>query len=195
MALKDYALVSFDTAKTLFSLIDKEKDLVEFLINSVSLEAESIAKRPLAIREHTVILDGRGNDTIILPTYPVSSITSVAIDSLRTFGIDTETTDYFLNEKKGLIRFGFRIADVPDTVKVVFTGGYGTLPDPIVEGDVPDDIPDDLVRAVLETVMWNLARFRDKGFGKKSETIDGMSVGFEISVPFNARLVFESYRG
>lgn len=180
------ALTTWARAKLFGGFQDSDQNLVEYLINSATEAAESIARRPLKAR--TVIQDFDGNDRelLILPAYPISSVTSVHVDSDRVFGsttLLTEGTDYLVYGPEGyLANLSSGWAEGRKTIRVVWNGGLSP-----VDSRLQD--------AVIETVAWNMKRFRGGGIGIRSASSpDGVNTAMEIMIPMNAKSVFESYR-
>jgi len=186
MALNPNALVTWDFIKSLKNTFDDAEDLVigEFLINSISQRVEHLTKRFLPAADYTLTLAGTGRKEIILPNYPVNSITNLYIDSSRAFGAETEiaAADYELEAKTGIIYLYNQTAPKErGVVKVVFNAGYAT-------------IPEDLQQAVFETFMWNIGRIRGQGIGIESQSAGGVSVKQALTIPSSAWTVFLDYR-
>jgi hypothetical protein len=107
----------------------------------------------------------------------------------RVFGIDSEVavTDYHLYSESGIVQLYYsKWPTEIATVKAIFNAGLGY-------GGI--EIPEDLQLATLEAVTWNAKRFFGAlGIGEKSKSMgEGVTAQFEITIPENARRVFESY--
>lgn len=67
-------------------------------------------------------------------------------------------------------------------VRVLWNGGF-------------TPVPERLQFATIETVAWNLQRFRGAGgIGLRTAKVEDMDYSYEITIPLNALRVFESYR-
>jgi len=182
--LASHALVSWEFAKEILELDDDEQTLFERLINGASATANRIGRRIFAATDYTKTLDGNGSPALLLPEYPVNEITELNIDVAWEFGADTVETAYLLYAEHGELRLKYgEFPECPQCVKVVFNAGYA-------------DVPDELQLAVLEVVAFNASRMINRGnrIGTKSFQADGaISTSYELTVPMNARVVFEYY--
>jgi hypothetical protein len=182
VALQPYALVTWATAKARLGLVDADQDQTVFLINSASRKANDYARRHLAAADYVVRLDGSGRPTLVLPQYPVNSITDVRIDPDRGFGVDTVVTDYVSYDSVGVLyRTSGRWPRGRQVIQVTYNAGYS-------------HVPEDLQEAVLEAVAWSLRRIASNQIGTRSLSGDGMTAEYELTIPTNAQRVFESYR-
>ena len=188
MALNDNALVTWEFAQSFLKLKEEEQtqENTEFLINSISQRIENVTGRSLKAPEsnETKYLEGDESEYIILPEYPVLSITGLYLDSAREFGTDTEiaATKYNLDSGAGIITLYEDITPKGvDTIKIVLIAGYET-------------VPADLQQAVLETIRWNMSRFSSGGVGLKTLSGDGMNMGPELTIPQSAWQVILNYR-
>jgi hypothetical protein len=167
--------------KQYLDLYDDQEAYASLLINGASRLANNYARRHLAARDYTETYDGTGVERLILREFPINSVSSVRIDGDRNFGADTEVTDYIVYEEEGEL---WRTAGVwPDYrkgIQVQYNAGL-------------DPVPEDLKIAVLEVVAFNWKRFQSKAIGARSQTAEGVTTDYEITVPTNAQRVFESY--
>lgn len=185
--LASTALVSWELAQEILGLDDDQQRMCERMINAASKSANRISGRILAATDYTKYLDGNGKEFLLLPEYPVNSVTELNVDTARDFGSSTEVAsdEYLLYEDTGEVRLlGATFPCYPQAVKVVFNAGYATL-------------PDDLEMAVIEVVAYNLKRIGGHGniIGVKEISADGsVNTSYELTIPVNAQGVFESYR-
>lgn len=182
--LASHALVSWEFAQEILELKDDEQTRFERLINAASATANRIGRRVFGATDYTVYLDGNGSQRLLLPEYPVNSITELNIDTEWDYAADTIETDYLLYADRGEIyRKYAEFPDHPQCVKAVFNAGYAT-------------VPDELQMAVIEVVAYNAARIANRGtlIGTKSFEADGaITTSYELTVPVNAQRVFEYY--
>lgn len=183
--LSTYALTTWARTKYLLNLPDTDQTLVEYLINSASEMAEYHARRKLAARAYTTDLDGPGGTTLLLPNYPINSITSIYEDTDREFDSDTltDSDDYGYYSDEGIVeRYSGSWTTGKKALRITYNGGLST-----VDSRLQD--------AVIEVVAWNLKRYRGSGIGIRSISApDGMNTAMETTIPLNALRVFESYR-
>lgn len=185
--LNDNALISYAEAKIwLPDLIqDDQQEYAYAMINAASDIANKYSGRKLSARDYTEQLDGNGKTYLLLPQYPINSVTELNIDADREFLAETKisSNDYVLYEGEGAIYYSLGFDTGHKNIKVVYNAGYQLTA-----------VPNDLKTAVLETISWNWGRLRGNGIGIKTQDMNGMETAYELTVPVNAQRVFESYR-
>ena len=154
----DNALTTLDDVKTWCGVNTTEYDtLLTDYINAVSWQFNTYTNRKLKARDITAQYDGDGSNTMVLPEYPVNSITSIHIDTDREFTSDTEVTDYVFHEN-GLVTLDSNYFNTTVKAnKIVYNAGY-------------DTIPYDLVMACKDQVKWLFRRHRNNQEGIHTET-------------------------
>lgn len=181
-----YSLVTWANAKYLLGLDEEDRTKAEFILNATTARAEHIAKRLLAARSVTKDLDGTGSPRLLLPVWPINSVSRVNIDSTGTFASadDIDSDDYRVYSEEGYIALVYRTFTAGiQNVRVVWNGGFST-------------IPYDLQMAAIECLKWNLLRLAGESIGVRNViSSDGINTGMEITIPASAQRVFESYRG
>lgn len=189
MALNEYALITWELAKSMLGYEEDDKAQAEFLINTASIRASKIAGRKLSFISHDAYFSGTGTDTLLLTLFPVNKLTELRIDASRVFGDDTIITDYDIDMDAGILHLIDSIyPEGRKTVKIQYTTGYS-----LVSGVDLIETPSDLQEAILEIVRWNWGRFQGSNFGIKGSSTDGVNTSFEITVPLNARQIIEGY--
>lgn len=174
-------LVTWSTVKTRLGLDDSEQTNVEALISVASAAADRYTNRNLAAADYTLLLDGTGSKKLLLPDWPINSVSAVYVDRCREYEADTEVAD-FLIYKHGMLWRDIEWPEVPQAVKVECNLGYS-------------DVPADLENAVIELVAYYRARQLDNAIGIRSITSpDGINTAFELSMPMAARTILESYK-
>ncbi len=171
---------------------DSDQTTVEYLINAATRQGEIIAGRKLKARAYGVGLstpydfDGNGCAKMLLPNFPINSITHLYIDSLRVFGSETEvdSDDYAFYADQGIIVYPYN--SFPKgflNIRIEHNAGFST-------------VEDEVQLAVIEAVAWNLSRVRGSNIGLRtvSSSAGGVSSSYEIEMPLSARRVFESLR-
>lgn len=158
----DNALTTLDDVKTWCGVNTTDYDtLLTDLINSVSWQFNSFTNRKLKARDITAQYDGDGTNTMVLPEYPVNSITSIHVDTDREFTDDTKVTDFVFHEN-GLVTLDTNyFSKIVKANKIVYNAGYSI-------------IPYDLQVACKDQIKWLFRRHRNNQEGVQSEsTLNG----------------------
>lgn len=176
-------LVTWATVQARLDLADAQETLTTRYIDVASVRANQHTGRELAARDATVALDGTGTTMLFLPQYPVNSITSVKIDSSRTFGSTAAVTNYYTDDDGILIRdcgwpYGKR------NVQVVGNFGYETTPDDLEESIIQ------LVGYWLDSPNISFLNPQEGAAGGGYQT---NYVGV-MDLPFQVRNVWDMYR-
>ena len=183
--LKDNALITFTELQKAFPNSSTSKqDYYEDLINGASAIAEKITKRKLKGRDYSLTLDGTGTSKIVIPDYPVNSVTSVNVDEGRVFSAETELAEneYGVYEDNGIIvLFDSEFPKLPLIVKITLNAGF-------------TEIPEDIKIAIMEIVNFLHSRRNSNLIGVKSKNLDtGISETWETSIPYNALQILNRY--
>lgn len=133
--------------------------VIENFIDSVSWQFNSFTHRLLKAREITEYPEGDGKNKILLAQYPVNSITSIHIDSDRVYGADTLIdSDTYTFKDVGIVTLDQNTwSKSPKANKVVYNGGYSTL-------------PIDMVIACKDQIKFLFFRWRGNMEGRTVET-------------------------
>lgn len=141
-----------------------EKDaLIDTLILSSQAFIDEYCNRVFEQVAVTEYHDG-GSNKIFLNRYPVASTPAVQIwDSWdRTYAnpdlIDSD--DYFVDSENGIIKFDYDVGGSPGAVKIVYTGGFATIPTPISQ-------------ACIELVARKIKEGPSGGLGVPSRALPG----------------------
>lgn len=128
MPLLDYALTSVVAAKEYLKISvaeTSEDTLIESLVNAVTDQIEAYCNRKL--KERVVVdeeFDGMDSDTLILPDYPLSSVSSVKID-----GVLVDAAEYKLRKGMGaIVRLKSKWPKGVLNLQVSYTAGYANVP-------------------------------------------------------------------
>lgn len=185
MALDENALVTWGKTKSLLGLDDSDQVRYEELINAASAVANKYTGRRLKARDYTITLDGHGRDELILPEYPVNSVTTLYIDTERNFGSETGVTDYLLYEEEGLLYYESGFPNVRKSVRVEYNAGFAA-----------EAVPEDIQIAVVEIVAWMGARYSASGEGigiRQITTPGGGATEYEMTIPLAAQRKLDPY--
>jgi len=166
-------------------LDETDRAFGETLIEAISARANQITKRKLASRTYTEeVLDGEGGTMLVLPEYPVTTVTSLYIDTARTFGSDTLQTaddDYYLYSGSGKIFVPAGIPTARQCIQITYTAGLVT-------------VPGNLKEAVVLAFAYIWKQRSSRSLGTRSITADGVTTQYEIDIPMSAMRTFESFR-
>jgi hypothetical protein len=177
-------LLTADYVMDMLGIDVKGRTRVDLLIEWVQARAEAIITRKIESDTYTWYLDGNGSDTINLPVWPITSMTSVSYDWTRAFTETLETTDYEIDENTGILTFLTCEPTGRRTIKIVAVAGWTST-----------TVPADIKMAMLEAISWNYVRFANKAFGVMNQASpEGLTVGYEMVLPMGCERVFEMYR-
>ena len=156
MAVGTYALTSLANLKSYLNLsITTHDTMLEDLVDRATELAENITNRKLKARDYhydsdesaydadNAALDGNDRDRIILPQYPINSVTTLRIN---TMAIDARGTvfdsGYVIDKKNGIIILaGYIFTGGIKNIELAYNAGYST-------------VPEDLAQACIEQAAW-----------------------------------------
>jgi hypothetical protein len=178
VGLGPYSLIDIEYLKRLaHDVALPDDDVLEDLINQATQIAETKTGRKLKARDCTVTLDGPGGDVLLLPEYPVNSVSTVHLDPDRQFGGETEITDYYLETAAGLLHYDAGWGSAPQSVRVTLNAGL-------------EPVPEDLKECVVELVIWLIPRQRAGVAGQRTiMDAAGLQTELEISMPLHVQRV------
>lgn len=106
----------------------RDDAIIHSLINSASAVVSSYCKRDFKYGSVTERIDGLGDTYILTQNYPIIAVTTLHVDSTRTFGsssLQTEDTHYYVEEEIGKIRAlsGGLFRSGVANIQVVYTHG------------------------------------------------------------------------
>lgn len=185
MATGEYALASWADISAEFGYLADEQAKVERLIDIATARMEMEAKHKILARDFTAaIVDGPGRDTLLMPQFPVNSVSSLNVDSSRVFDAATliESTEYMIDRDAGMIRlYSGTFPSGYGVIKLTYNAGYND----------EHEYYTAIVGACKELVHTMKTRWAGS-IGKRTETnADGMSVGYEQDLPMSVNAVLE----
>jgi uncharacterized phiE125 gp8 family phage protein len=178
-ALKTFLKISGATEDALLdSICDRTNALIKSYIG-----------RNLVSQTYTEYYDGNGSAKLLLRNYPVVSLTSLHVDTLRAFGSVSEIViadNVLLENNAGIIRLwnqGGVFLRGRANVKVVYVAGYATM-------------PYDLVDAAILIASHSYKRhYQDQRIGLQSETIGDRTMTYSSeAIPAKAKLILDKYK-
>lgn len=176
-------LTSWSTVQNRFGLDSEQEEETEHLISVASARAESHAGRILAATDVTWDLSGRGTRKLIVGEWPINSVDSVYIDSDRSFGSDTEVTDYVILSELGQL---WRDKGWPRgvaNIRVEANVGY-------------DPVPADLEESIIQLVGYWLDAPTINWIGGEEGTEGGYQSQYTgvMDIPFQIAKIWMDYR-
>lgn len=113
--------------------------MLQNLITQNSKQISEECGRTFAAADYTEYYDGDGSDILMVNQYPINSITSIHDDVDRNFNSDTLIDSSYYHSvhddaKGGIIRGdGVVFSKGKRNIKVVYNGGFSTLPGDLVK--------------------------------------------------------------
>lgn len=173
MAIDSYALISLDNVKKFMSMTGSTNDtddLLEDLINRVSILFESYMDRNILTREYTEYFDGKG-ESILFPKQPyISTISGVWDDYDWEWNTDdlVDSTDYKIVDNTFVVFKTTSLNDYTQNVKIIYSAGYSTTPDDLKQACIVEVSRmyknKDSVDITSKTLSDGSVSFYDKGF-------------------------------
>ncbi len=169
-----------------------EEEEVDLIINAASTRAAEMTGRGvdengysrLLSTSRTEYYDGDGSDTLLLKAYPVTTVSTIYVDTEREYASTDllDSTDYVWYGMEGTVRTdGALFSSGNKSVKVTYSGGYST-------------VPYDLQLAVKELVQFWYKRNTDKRVGVASISVGDKNVSYETDVPKSVTSIFNRYK-
>jgi len=193
MSVGTYALTTLNSLKEFLGIEATENDaLLEACIDRATGLFEHATNRKLKARDYSydsesadydadnAILNGNGRDRIILPQYPVNSVTTLRINEQA---IDESTSIYacgWVIEDKAMGLVALRCYLYTEGLKNIdwaYNAGFST-------------VPDDLAQAAIEQAAWY---FKQAGPGGALLGVASRSLA-DGSISYNAKDVLPSVR-
>jgi uncharacterized phiE125 gp8 family phage protein len=174
-----------------------DESLLETLINQASDIVEKHIGRAIKSATYTQYYDGDGSEDLILRNWPLISVTTLHVDTARSFpdgSLLTADTDYVVYKEDGRIsllteplrnQYGANVfPSSRKCIKVVYVAGYAT-------------VPNDLIWAANEMVAY-LYDNRSAASAVASQSIGGFSESYNdaagTDIPAHVRKVVDRYR-
>jgi len=194
MALNPNALLELAPAKIYLGIPLAElsqDDLIEGFINECSTLIENYCNRQFRQVTHTERFDGVSVTEILMNQWPISSITSVHVDSKRAFGVDTlvDPSNYelFQDERGESIlvqRFDQAFPRGNKNVKIIYTAGYSAFA----------DVPSDIQLATKITVAFYYQQQQQKNWSYSNKQKADENITLVQGIPESAVLILENYK-
>lgn len=105
------------------------------LISAASNYIQSWLNRDLLAADYTERFNGTGTASLMLPNYPVLSVTSVKINGL-TIPAGSDSADGYFFDSDGLYLRGYRFERGVSNVLVSYRGGFETIPAELAQATI-----------------------------------------------------------
>lgn len=134
MAINIYSLTSLDSIKNFMGKVGakaEDDDLLEGLIDRVSVLFESYCDRKFLSRDYMDYHDGKGVDKLFVNQYPITSISGIWDDREWAWDSTTEIDNsyYRISNNSNYIVFkDTTLLDYDQNLKIVYTAGYSAIP-------------------------------------------------------------------
>ena len=194
MALNANALIELAPTKIYLGIPASETsqdDLVEGFINECSSLIENYCNRQFREVTHTERFDGVSVTEILLNHWPVSSITSIHVDSKRDFTVDTlvDSSNYelFQDEKGESIvvqRFDQAFPRGNKNVKIIYTAGYSAF----------SDVPADIQLACKITIAYYYEQQQQKNWTFSNKQKGDENITLVQGIPESAIVILDNYK-
>jgi len=188
------ALVDLDITKNYLGIPlaeTSQDELVRDFINESSSLVESYCNRLFREKTVTERFNGARTNEIILKQWPVTSVTSVHIDSARLFPVGSlvDASDYELaeNEKAEGISVEIFSQVFPQgrkNIKIVYTYGYALF----------TDVPGDLQLACKRTVAYYWQQQQNRDFTEIEKSKREEDITLIDGIPKAASVILENYK-
>jgi hypothetical protein len=155
-------------------------DLLTRLITAVSAAIESYLCRTIGEASYSRTFNGKGGQALVLPEYPVLSVSSVTIGITSVPASPGPQQAGFVFDQYAVYLCGYAFERGLQNVSIAWTAGYAS-------------VPDDIEQACIQLCA---SRFREKDrIDEGSKVIQGMQVSYRISdIPPSVRLMLQPYR-
>lgn len=167
--------------------------LFELLIDGVSEAFNKYVGRTLAKTTYTAVyIDGNGKESLLLPQYPVASITSITEDGNAL--TEGEDNDYLLYAASGILkRVSGAWAKGPKTIKITYVAGYVVQGVTVTAPDIA--LPADLKLACMMQVAREWQKTKGNEWGESSRSFpDGSISRFETALLKEVREILDHFR-
>lgn len=166
-----------DLSAVLRREIDEEDTAAQFALDTATAMIEAYIGQPVdEVEDDEITLDGTGTKVILLPAFPVSDVSAVAID-----GDPLDEDEYEWSATGELRRSNGTWPTTLRSVEVTYTHGYATTPAAL---------------AVIAATM--AARIYDTPVAARQESIGGYSVTYAnpggVTIQAAEALALDRYR-
>ena len=138
MSINTYSLITLSECKDFMGMSDSDSttdDLLEDLINRVSILFESYMNRNILSREYTEYFDGKGESILFPKQSKITTISGVWDDYGWEWDTDDliASTDYKIVDDTFIVFKTTSLNDYTQNVKIIYTAGYSTTPDDLIQ--------------------------------------------------------------
>nr|BDD47302.1 hypothetical protein 5 [bacterium] len=199
MAVGTYALTTLVNLKSFMNITVSDNDtLLENCIDRATGYFETYTRRKLKARDYSydsdaaaydadnAIMDGNDQDQMVIPQYPLNSLTTLRINETEIEARSgVYSLGYILDKAGGIIRLsGYLFTKGLANIELAYNAGYST-------------VPDDLEQAAIEHAAWLFKQSTPGssllGISSKSLADGTVSYSAKEILP-EVRMVLEQYK-
>ncbi|MHB1001276.1 MAG: hypothetical protein ACYC27_18690 [Armatimonadota bacterium] len=120
--VEPYALTDLATVKVYTGTTYSDAE-IQLAINTVSREIENYCNRMFNPADYSIKLNGSGRQALVLPQFPVLSVTSIVMDEVAV-----AAADYEIDSGAGILYHDYRWTKGARNITIVYRAGYTTIP-------------------------------------------------------------------
>lgn len=159
---------------------DAEKAILSQLITSYSTWIQSWLSRNIPEQDYQDTFDGTGSNRLFMPQWPITYVSSVAIDGVSIPQAESATASGFRFSDTAIVLNGYKFSRGDANVQIDYTAGY-------------DPIPADLSRACVDMVAIHY-RAKDR-IGVASKGLAGETIAYSlVDMPQQVKTILTQYR-
>lgn len=160
------------------------------VIESVSAAIERYIDRNIVLTGYTHTFSVYpGQRVVAVNAYPITAITSISNDSLRSFTSYIDSSSYTYDANSGLIYFDTYLTPGPQVLRISYSGGLGsTISELVTNGHA------DLVNATEAQVIHLMKRQEDPHISSYNDSQGGTTTYINMEWLPWVRDVLETYR-
>lgn len=151
--------------KAWLGITDTNSDsLLTAMISQISAEIRTFTNRDIyPVGTYTETLSGNGRQSIVMPQYPITAVSSLTVDGVAIPARQGATGSGYVFDDAGIYLDGYTFARGVKNVSVTYSAGFATL-------------PPDLQRACIEWVAFRQSE--QAHIGLRSKSIGNESASF-----------------
>ena len=170
-------------------IVTARDNFIASLILATDQKCKSYCKKDFELTTYTnQKLDGTGTNHLLLPQYPIDSISSIYDDINRDWGSNTllSVDDYIYDSASGIITLtdGSVFTKGDKNIKITYSSGYTSIPDDLV-----------LSCEMFTAYMYKQSDYGGSRFGKQSSnSLDGNINLYQKIIPDEIKDVWDLYK-
>lgn len=159
---------------------DQDDELIGALVSAASEAVKSWLSRDILSQPYTRIFHGHGGYDLVMPEYPVTAVSSVAIDGISVPAAAAYGQPGYRFDENQVWLTGYRFTKGFGNVSVTWQAGYPS-------------VPRDIAEAVRELV--SLVYKERERIGMSSKSVQGETTAYIVKeMPDRVRMILQPYR-